>query len=150
MPKKRKPQTDRDAVDISGKLPGAESPAQPQPAVAGDDCSQPPAATTAPVADANDSEPGAGTERKQWSNPIWVMFACPAKGFNLVENRRFKQFAFYFDADPGAEVKGMLKETGFIYRPGDQSWTLPVTAANHELAVYLARELKGEELDKGR
>ncbi len=108
-----------------------------------------PATTTSPQPpEAQHPQPNeapATGEPQRWSNPYWAVFTCREKGFELGENRRFKQMVFTFADNPGPDVTAKLKEAGFVYRGAEKAWTTPATAASRELAVDLARELKGEE-----
>ena len=87
---------------------------------------------------------------KTWGNPYRATFTCPAKGFELGENYRFRQVVFYFKESPDMETKTKLKDAGFVYRAGEKGWTLPATAANREVATNLARVFKGEQVSNGR
>lgn len=87
---------------------------------------------------------------QQHANPYRATFTCSAKGFELGENRRFKQLVFTFKENPGPEVTRKLKDAGFVYRGAEKAWTISASAAARELAVDLARELKGEQLEQSR
>lgn len=91
-----------------------------------------------------------GPPAKRWANPYRATFTCPAKGFELGENRRFNQLVFTFKDNPGPEVTGKLKEAGFVYRGQEKAWTITASAANREIADGLAFEFKGEEVDRTR
>lgn len=77
-------------------------------------------------------------------------FTCNTKGFEASEDFRFKQVVFRFKENPGPEVTAKLKDAGYVYRPTEKAWTVPASATARELAVRIARELKGEELGQGR
>ena len=92
---------------------------------------------------------GEGGQPRQWGNPYKAVFTCPAKRFELGENRRFKQMVFTFPENPGPEVTQKLKDAGFTYRAGEKAWTIPATAASRETATKLAMELKGDGQGQG-
>ena len=80
---------------------------------------------------------------KHWGPPYKAIFTCPEKGFELGENRRFKQRVFLFAEKPDTEIMAALKENGFTYRGEEKSWTVPATALTRKLTDDLARTWAG-------
>jgi hypothetical protein len=89
----------------------------------------------------NDGPEGQG---RNWGPPYKAIFSSTAKGFEMGENRRFKQRVFKFMEKPDSETLAMLKDNGFTYRPEEKAWTIPANAATRELSDQLAREFAGE------
>jgi hypothetical protein len=89
----------------------------------------------------NDGPEGPG---KNWGPPYKAIFSSAAKGFEMGENRRFKQRVFKFAEKPDSETLAALKDNGFTYRPEEKAWTIPANAATRELSDQLAREFAGE------
>jgi len=89
----------------------------------------------------NDGPEGQG---KNWGPPYKAIFSSAAKGFEMGENRRFKQRVFTFREKPDRETLAALKDNGFTYRPEEKAWTIPANAATRELSDQLAREFAGE------
>ncbi|MGC4031655.1 MAG: hypothetical protein QM754_07970 [Tepidisphaeraceae bacterium] len=86
-------------------------------------------------------EPAATTEpAKPWADPYKATFTCPAKQFELGENRRYKQIVFTFAEKPDPTVLQTLKDEGFQYRAREKAWTIPADAATRERATRLAQE----------
>lgn len=130
---------------MSRKKKGADAPSEP---VQPEDSQVRPEPAAPDAVDAGTPTAEAGAPAR--ANPYRAIFTCSAKGFELGEDRRFKQMVFRFKGNPGAQVTARLKEHGFVYRAAERSWTLPASAANRELAVNLAREFKGEDIAAGR
>ncbi len=89
----------------------------------------------------NDHPEGQG---KNWGPPYKAIFSSAAKGFEMGENRRFKQRVFKFREKPDSDTIAALKDNGFTYRPEEKAWTIPANAATRELSDQLAREFAGE------
>ena len=75
---------------------------------------------TADLPDAAREEPP-----KNWGDPYKSIFSCGEQGFELGENRRFKQRVFMFREKPTGEILSALKNNGFTYRAAEKAWTLP-------------------------
>lgn len=125
---------------------------QPQPAEAREPATtakEPPAVTasaaTSGPARATESTGKAGpaTDEKGWSTPYVPVFACREKGFELGENRRYKQRVFVFSEKPGDDIRAKLRENGFVYRATEKAWTIPANAETRVLSDRLAREFAG-------
>jgi hypothetical protein len=84
---------------------------------------------------------------KNWGPPYKSIFSCPAKGFEMGEDRQFKQRVFKFSEKPEGHVLAALKEHGFTYRASEKAWTVNATAENRVLTDRLAREFSG--IDQG-
>jgi hypothetical protein len=80
---------------------------------------------------------------KNWGPPYKSIFSCPAKGFEMGEDRQFKQRVFKFLDKPEEHVLAVLKEHGFTYRAAEKAWTVNATAENRVLTDRLAREFAG-------
>jgi hypothetical protein len=93
------------------------------------------------LAQQNEGPEGQG---KNWGPPYKAIFSSAAKGFEMGENRRFKQRVFKFAEKPDSETLATLKDNGFTYRPEEKAWTIPANAATRELTDQLAREFAGE------
>jgi hypothetical protein len=83
-------------------------------------------------------------EQKNWGPPYKAIFVSKDKGFEMGENRRFRQRVFLFKHKPGEKVLAALKENGFTYRIGEKAWTIPANPATREISDRLAREFAGE------
>lgn len=84
---------------------------------------------------------GDGQPPRQWANPYRATFTSAAGGFEVGEDRRFKQVVFRFADRPEPDVLARLKEAGYTYRAAERSWTVPASAAAREFAHGLAGEL---------
>jgi hypothetical protein len=80
---------------------------------------------------------------KNWGDPYKSIFSSPEMGFELGENRRFKQRVFRFAEKPSAEILATLKEIGFTYRAGEKAWTINATPESRKLTDDLARTWAG-------
>jgi hypothetical protein len=98
-------------------------------------------------AEENDGPEGQG---KNWGPPYKAIVSSAAKGFEMGENRRFKQRVFIFKDKPAPEVLAALKDNGFTYRPAEKAWTIPANAATRELSDQLARQFGGESPEISR
>ncbi len=108
------------------------------------------AASSPTTTEADEPGPGDGpAEPRQWGNPYKAVFTSGPGGFELGEDRRFKQVVFKFKERPEPEVLGKLKEAGYTYRAAEKSWTVPASAAAREDARALAGGLHGEPIDAG-
>jgi hypothetical protein len=81
---------------------------------------------------------------KNWGPPYKAIFVSQEKGFEMGENRQFKQRVFIFKEKPEPEVLAALKDNGFTYRPAEKAWTIQANAATRELADRLAQQFAGE------
>ena len=95
----------------------------------------------------NDGPEGQG---KNWGPPYKAILSSSAKGFEMGENRRFKQRVFIFKDKPAPDVLAALKDNGFTYRPAEKAWTIPANAATRELSDQLARQFGGESPEISR
>jgi len=137
MPRKKsQAAADQAADNTVNELTAAET--HPTPAV-------PPSAE----APAGTDEPEEG-QRKNWGPPYRAIFTCSAKGFEMGENRRFKQRVFKFKDKPAPEIIAELKEKGFVYRPEEKAWTIHADNASRQLSDELAAKFAGESQDIAR
>jgi hypothetical protein len=90
------------------------------------------------------------TPGKNWGPAYKSIFVCSPKGFEMGEDRQFKQRVFKFVEKPEAHVLAALKEHGFTYRPNEKAWTVNATAENRVLTDRLAREFAGMDLGVSR
>lgn len=95
------------------------------------------------------SDPADG-QGKNWGPPYKAIFTSPAKGFEMGENRRFKQRVFKFNEKPAPEIIEKLKDAGFVYRPEEKAWTIHADSASRVLSEELAAEFAGESRDLSR
>lgn len=84
-------------------------------------------------------EPVASEPAKPFADPYKATFTCPAKQFELGENRRFKQIVFTFAEKPDATILQTLKDEGYQYRANEKAWTISADAATRERATRLAQ-----------
>ena len=117
----------------SGLRPGEES-AEAATAVA-----EPPQQSAAETQAQGDENPP-----KNWGPPYKSIFVCRDKGFEMGEDRRFRQRVFKFFEKPAEDVLAALKEHGFIYRPAEKAWTITATAENRLLTDRLAQSFAGQ------
>lgn len=112
--------------------------------------SQADAATGTAVVDAPPTPAGATPEQgdvptdgtgKHYGPPYKALFT--SDGFELGENRRFKQRVFTFRERPADDVIAALKEQGFTYRAAEKAWTTPATAESRVLSDRLAQRFAG-------
>jgi hypothetical protein len=116
-------------TDVAKAAPVAESPT---------------AADTYKPAPSKTSEPKAAADDKGWSKPYVALLVCREQGFEMGENRRFKQRVFLFKDKPTEEIRNTLKEHGFVYRPLEKAWTVAATHANRIVSDRIAKELAGK------
>jgi hypothetical protein len=105
------------------------------------------------ISAASDAGEGNGPDEgqeKNWGPPYKAILSSAAKGFEMGENRRFKQRVFIFKDKPAPEVLAALKDNGFTYRPAEKAWTIPANAATRELSDQLARQFGGESPEISR
>jgi hypothetical protein len=100
----------------------------------------------APQEDSPNSDQQRG---KNWGDPYKAIFSCPEMGFELGENRRFRQRVFKFGDKPSSEILDALKEHGFIYRAAEKTWTITANADTRKLTDEMAREWAGPNYVRG-
>jgi len=83
-------------------------------------------------------------DAKNWGPPYKAFFTSTANGFEMGENRRYRQRVFKFIEKPPEEMLAKLKEAGFTYRAGEKAWTIQADAETRKLSDDLAREFAGE------
>lgn len=96
-----------------------------------------------------ESQNGDQQHGKNWGDPYKSIFSCPEMGFELGENRRFRQRVFKFGEKPSSEILDSLKEHGFIYRAGEKTWTITANADTRKLTDEMAREWAGPNYVRG-
>lgn len=105
------------------------------------------APSTAGEAGADAQAEGQG---KNWGPPYKAIFTSTAKGFEMGEDRRFKQRVFKFKEKPAPEILERLKDAGFVYRGEEKAWTIHADNASRLLSDELAAEFAGESRDLSR
>lgn len=93
---------------------------------------------------------GPNEKPKNWGPPYKTIYRNLELGFELGEDRRFKQRVFKFRDKPDEQTRQTLKDAGFRYRPEDHAWTVQADAVTRELSDRLAQELAGEDQGRGR
>lgn len=87
---------------------------------------------------------------KNWGPPYKAIFTSGAKGFEMGENRRFKQRVFKFKDKPDPEILAELKDNGFTYRAEEKAWTIHADNASRLLTDQLAAKWADESPDLSR
>ena len=123
------------------KQPAAEATAQATESAA-TAVAEPPSSTE----DRGPDNPNA----KNWGPPYKVIFSSTANGFEMGENRRYKQRVFKFTDKPSEEVLAALKENGFVYRGAEKAWTIPANPDTRKLSEELAQKFAGQGEARGR
>ncbi|MDP9175792.1 MAG: hypothetical protein M3O30_18275 [Planctomycetota bacterium] len=85
---------------------------------------------------------------KNWGDPYKAIIKTA--GFEMGENRRFKQRVFTFKEKPSDEVLAALKDNGFTYRANEKAWTIQADADSRRLSDELAREFAGQAVGMNR
>jgi hypothetical protein len=85
---------------------------------------------------------------KTWGDPYKAI--VKTTGFEMGENRRFKQRVFTFKEKPSDEVLAALKDSGFTYRANEKAWTIQADADSRRLSDELAREFAGQAVGMNR
>jgi hypothetical protein len=85
---------------------------------------------------------------KNWGDPYKAIVT--GDGFELGENRRFKQRVFTFREKPSDEVLAVLRKNGFTYRANEKAWTIPANPDTRKLSDDLARQFAGPAAGKVR
>jgi hypothetical protein len=106
--------------------------------------------TTAAKMLASTGEDTTRPEARDWGNPYKTIFVSKEKGFEMGENRRFKQRVFIFEEKPSEQILAALKENGFTYRAGEKAWTIQADADTRKLSDELAREFAGQTVGVSR
>jgi len=96
------------------------------------------------------AENGGTSEGRTWAVPYQQIFASQEKGFEMGENRRFKQRVFLFKDKPEEHIRAALKEHGFVYRPAERAWTIEASPANRVLSEHLAKVFSGQSQGMSR
>ncbi|HEX4053837.1 MAG TPA: hypothetical protein VHX86_06200 [Tepidisphaeraceae bacterium] len=102
-------------------------------------------AELAPASEGETNDQEGQASGKTWGPAYKAIFSCPAMGFEMGEDRRFKQRLFKFVEKPQEHVLAALKEHGFTYRASEKAWTINATAENRVLSDRLAQEFAGVE-----
>jgi hypothetical protein len=98
-----------------------------------------------------DTEAGPGEQPKNWGPPYKAIYTNAEKGFELGENRRFKQRVFTFKDKPEQATIDALKAAGFKYRAEEKAWTVQASPVTRELSDQLALQFAGvEAMSAGR
>jgi hypothetical protein len=106
----------------------------------------PPTAETGAAA----AEPEPAEHGKNWGPPYKAVYTSSAKGFELGENRRYKQRVFKFSERPDDQTIAVLKDNGFTYRPEEKAWTIHADNASRLLSDQLAARFAGQSQDFSR
>jgi hypothetical protein len=99
---------------------------------------------------ANQDDEASRAEAREWGNPYKTIFVSKDRGFEMGENRRFKQRVFIFQEKPGEQILAALKENGFTYRAGEKAWTIQADADSRKLSDELARQFAGQTVAMSR
>src|SRR5580692_11201095 len=86
------------------------------------------AAAVAEAPESNGQDTGQ-SETRDWGNLYKPIFSSKDKGFEMGENRRFKQRVFIFNEKPDEAILAALKDNGFTYRAGEKAWTIQADAS---------------------
>lgn len=148
-------QTSAASVAVDRPKEPAAAPAMERPAwidgppttSAGEQNAPAPINEIVPRTDAHAEEPAHG---KNWGPPYKAVFTSTEKGFEMGENRRFKQRVFKFKEKPDAETVAILKENGFTYRPEEKAWTIQADAGSRLLSDRLALQFAGQSAERLR
>jgi hypothetical protein len=99
-----------------------------------------------PVSESGNVVKSAESPERQtnWGDPYKRIFSSNEKGFEMGENRRFKQRVFLFNERPEQSILDTLKDCGFTYRPAEKAWTIPANPDTRRLSEELAHEFAGE------
>ena len=145
MPRKKQAAADA-APETAAKEPAPQSTASRPAYIDG-----PPTTSDGQVIPASQEEQGPDNgQEKNWGPPYKAIFTSSAKGFEMGENRRFKQRVFKFQDKPDAETLAALKDNGFIYRAEEKAWTIHADAESRLLSDRLASQFAGQTLSMSR
>jgi hypothetical protein len=112
---------------------------------------EPPAWIDGPTAPLPGEQTAPATpEERQWGNPYKPIFVSKDKGFEMGENRRFKQRVFLFNEKPDEQVLAALKDNGFSYRANEKAWTIHADPATRRVSDELARAFAGQTASMSR
>lgn len=89
-------------------------------------------------------------QKRNWGEPYKAIFTSAEQGFELGENRRFKQLVFKFKERPDDQTIQTLKDNGFTYRPAEHAWTDPADPISRALTDKLAIEFAGTGQSRSR
>ena len=153
MPRKRKPGCARADAPVNENVPHDGGPtahdgvgAAGGAPVAGLEAGPPDDLTTRP----------AGRPERPWAraatppaaalaDPYRPLFTCRPKGFEMGEDRRFKQRVFRFKDKPEAAVVERLKAAGYTYRAQEKAWTVAATPQTRLESEEMAQAFAGTE-----
>lgn len=130
MPRKSKPIPPAETAIIAESSAPIETPSPEEP-------------NAARNADLSAEPFGPNEKPKNWGPPYKPIYTNVEKGYELGEDRRFKQRVFKFKEKPDEQTLAALKEAGFRFRAEDKSWTIQADAASRELSDRLAKQLAG-------
>jgi hypothetical protein len=94
--------------------------------------------------ESTESESRENEEPRQWGDPYRAVYTNKELGFELGEDRRFKQRIFKFRDKPSQEWLDKLKAAGYRYRPQEKSWTVSADAVTRVESERLAAEFAKE------
>jgi len=140
MPRKKKPPTEAAPIETTAATAVAEPETKPLPPTQVPEWIDGPHAVTEASAD-EPTHPAA----KNWGEPYKAIFTSQEMGFEMGENRRFRQRVFKFTEKPADDVLAALKENGFSYRAAERAWTIQATPDTRRLSDELAREFAGRQ-----
>jgi hypothetical protein len=83
-------------------------------------------------------------QAKNWGPPYKAIYTSSLKGFEMGEDRRFKQRVFKFVDKPEPGLLQALKDAGFTYRANEKSWTIAANPETRALSDDLALRFGGE------
>ena len=146
MPRKKRTSVETDKTDPNTQavaVAGPESPTDLPPI-------KRPAWIDGPPTPVAGEELDPPVPQKNWGDPYKPIFVSNDKGFEMGENRRFKQRVFMFKEKPDEQILARLREHGFTYRPGEKAWTIAANAETRVLSDRLAREFAVQTKATGR
>jgi hypothetical protein len=148
MPRHKKTSVE---ADVQAHAERAPAPGAGAAAVTAAGGSAPPAATSTRTLA---PEPESATDPRAlepFSGPAYkAVFTSTSKGFELGENRRFKQRVFTFREKPDDATIAALKENGYVYRAAEKAWTTPATAESRLVSDRMAQAFAGHDVTAGR
>jgi hypothetical protein len=89
-------------------------------------------------------------EAKNWGPPYKAIYTSTQKGFEMGEDRRFRQRVFKFIDKPEPELLQELKDAGFTYRGNEKAWTITATPETRAISDELAHRFGDRDQVIGR
>lgn len=147
MPRKKKPAAEADHTETGGT---ATAVAETEAKDALPPMERPAYIDGTPVDDEGKVIGPRNPEAKNWGDPYKAIFTSTQSGFEMGENRRFKQRVFKFTEKPADEILAALKEAGFTYRAAEKAWTIQATPDTRRMSEELAQQFAGPAEGRSR